>query len=296
MGCQYANLTLYGVNQDTLVRYLSDIGLDSYVSPTQNQFTVMYDSSFEIVPGSPESNSELVQLNYKASQMLEYTTQPHLKAMAELYRLAVAQSQPIVAKLKALDMYSGAIQKRYGGTTEGVLVCWASHLSKKFCCPAFAVYLRDDFQLWYHLSSNGVMVDEYATYATDDWQPGQGIQSELGDKIKGGNARELCNIFGKEAKVNEVEIILRKPHDSNSQHGFGSELNYGDLLSLSSFPNETLRHQSLALALGLPVFWVLYMSYSAISQGEAEDYFDDYISHDSSIQYSIAMLKQAQPN
>ena len=296
MSCQYTNLALYGVDQDELVEYLSMIGKDSYVSPTQNQFTVMYDSSFDISPGSFEDNSDLAQLNHKATQMIEHTTQPYLRAMAELYRLAIAQSQPIVAKLKALDKHSSEILKQYGGTTEGVLACWASHLSRKFCCPAFTTYLRDDSQFWYHLSLNGVMTDEYTTYALNDWQPGQGIQSELGNKIKGGNAKTLCSTYHTEEKTNEVEIILRKPCISSSNHEFTSEINYEILLGLSSFPNEILRHQALVLALGMPACWTLYMSYSAITQGEAEDYLDDYVVHNSSIENSLSMLKQAQPS
>ena len=296
MGCRYANLALYGITQDELVEYLSSIGQDSYVSSTQNQFTVIYDSSFEISPGNLKNNNDLAQLSNKASQMLEHTTQPYLKTMAELYRLAIAQSQPIVTKLKALDMHSTETLKQYGGTTEGVLVCWASHLSRKFCCPTFAAYLRDDSQFWYHISLNGTRVDEYTTYAVDNWQPGQGIQTELGDKIKGGNARELCSVFGRTEKVSEVETILRKPQNLSLRYESVFESNYESLLSLSSFPNEILRHQALALALGLPIHWVLYVSYSAIIQGEAEEYFDDYVTRDGAAQDFVLMLKQAQPN
>jgi hypothetical protein len=43
MGIRYSNITLQGVSQSELATYLSDIGLDAYISPTINQYAVLYD-------------------------------------------------------------------------------------------------------------------------------------------------------------------------------------------------------------------------------------------------------------
>jgi hypothetical protein len=47
VGDRYANITVYGVSQEQPVSYLSSKGFDSYVSPTENNFTTFYDSGFE---------------------------------------------------------------------------------------------------------------------------------------------------------------------------------------------------------------------------------------------------------
>ncbi len=45
MGIQYGNLTLHGVQQEELVNYLSEVGLDAYVSPNINNFVTIYDKA-----------------------------------------------------------------------------------------------------------------------------------------------------------------------------------------------------------------------------------------------------------
>jgi hypothetical protein len=38
---------MHGVSQEELVNYLSSKGFDSYVSPAENNFTTIYNRSFE---------------------------------------------------------------------------------------------------------------------------------------------------------------------------------------------------------------------------------------------------------
>jgi hypothetical protein len=289
MGSRYTNLTLYGIEQDRLLSYLSSIARDSYVSPTENQFVTVYDIAFE-------SSVEDEPL-YGAYEKVFRSSLPqeHADEHMRLLKMAFSKSRAGLAKSSELDTQSKNILKQYGGTTEGILVCWATHLSKRFSCPALAVYMRDDSQFWYHLSQNGKMIDEYTTYAETGWQPGQPILSENGMEIKGGDAEKLCLAFGKPERTDEVEIILRKPHQYDKYVGFVATPDYGSLINSQGFQDSITRHQALALALGIPLWWVLHMSYTSITGGEVADLFEDYALSSTEIEQKIAMLKQAKP-
>ncbi|MDB9515889.1 hypothetical protein PN466_02805 [Roseofilum reptotaenium CS-1145] len=47
MGIQYGNLTLYGISQQELINYLSEISEEAYVSSTFDRVTILYASYFE---------------------------------------------------------------------------------------------------------------------------------------------------------------------------------------------------------------------------------------------------------
>ncbi|BAY83341.1 hypothetical protein NIES267_28280 [Calothrix parasitica NIES-267] len=299
MGNRYANLTLYGVKQDDLVDYLSRLGFDSYVSPTENKFTTMYDSSFEVNADSFGNDADIerqlqaYEKNFRRSGMPEEYVRENLR----IVRIGLSQAQSDVGKVSNLDARSKKIFKQYSGTVEGALVCWTTHLSKRFSCPAFAVILRDDSQMWYHLSVNSSMIDEYTTYADHTWQPGRGITTEDGTEIKGGDANKVCGAFGLEAKTNQLKIILSKPHGRDRNYRFTETiLNCEALINLQSFPDSIIRHHALALSLGMTPWWVLHLSYSAINKGEAKEYIEDYLPHAPSAEEAMKLLKQAQPH
>ncbi|MBD2493262.1 hypothetical protein [Nostoc sp. FACHB-280] len=295
MGTRYVNLTLYGVTQDELINYLADRGYNSYVSPTENNFTTIYDSSFE-TSGNINNNANTESMYQAYARMFQLHNMDSDQNL-QLLKYAVTQPHNELAKVKSLDNQANKFLRQYSGTKEGILVCWASHLSQKFSCSALAVYVRDDSQFWYHLSRNGKMIDEYTTYAGENWQPGKAIFSELGTKIKGGDAKKFCVAFNQENKIDEVESILRKPQGFGINDEISIESKYGDLLNLNAFPDAVTRHHTLTLALGITPWWVLHMSYIAITQGEAKDYFDDYEKiYGLSSDQAMALLKQAKAN
>lgn len=65
MGIRYSNITLQGVSQNELVAYLSEVRLDAYVTPTVNEYTVLYDVAST---GYPNEIPRTIQLeaNLKA--------------------------------------------------------------------------------------------------------------------------------------------------------------------------------------------------------------------------------------
>jgi len=269
MNCRYANLTLQGVLQDELIKYLTRLGCKSYVSPTINGFTVMYDLSFE-VPININNN-----LLKEASYIFKYAERWVESAVRDDYNEHV-NSMNFSILLQQQDMFdltvlsppeSARILNHYEGLPEGNLVCWALHLSEAFSCVALAYYLRDDSQFWYHLSKNGIMIDEYSTYAEKDWKVGNPILSEMGREIKGGDSVIICKIFKCEDKANDVEVILRKPYIIQSNYSI-KHLDYQTLIDLQGFQNGIQRHQALSMALGMPWEWVIDLSYEVISEGD----------------------------
>ena len=108
----------------------------------------------------------------------------------------------------------------------------AQRLSLHVDAPVFAVLNHDDDILWYCLSRNGEIVDEY------DSTPGY-FESGMDLSLPvGGNAKELCAAFGSSA-LNYVEEVLRKSSYNNDGYAFAYD-----------------RHAELAKVLGLPNFSV----------------------------------------
>lgn len=110
---------------------------------------------------------------------------------------------------------------------EGVLSDLASELSKEFDCVALAVLNHDDDVLWYRLYRSAELLDEYNS-SPAYFDPTAGAAPPTG-----GNAAVLCNAFGKDAAVEEVQEILSK---------------WGPV----GYIFETDRHRDLVEALGLP--------------------------------------------
>jgi hypothetical protein len=268
MGRQYANITLFGIEQDSLLDYLTSLDCNSYVSPTENNYTVMYDISFQSAVGHIDDLIKATDSLWKyVPQMVAIDQRADYQAYIDSLHLSNLPSQQGIIDLHRLDSNSEDILKRYNNLPEGNLVCWSSHLSKKFSCTVLAVYLREESELWYHLSQNGKMLDEYTTYAANGWAPGDPIFSTIQGNISGGNSQKICTAFRKEDKTKEVEAILRKPY---TFHLFDltKTMTHEELLSLTEFPNGAIRHQALSKALDIPHTWVVEVSYEAIVAGE----------------------------
>ncbi|PYS80731.1 MAG: hypothetical protein DMF67_19450 [Acidobacteria bacterium] len=119
-------------------------------------------------------------------------------------------------------------EERCDTQEQGELERVASELSARFHCPTLVVLNHDDDILWFKLYSDGAALDEYNSapgyFEGDDVPP------------YGGNAHQLCEIFGAGQNAAEVERILRSPDGS---YRFAYE-----------------RHIDLARALGLPSYTV----------------------------------------
>lgn len=124
-------------------------------------------------------------------------------------------------------------------------------LSSRLGCPVLAVLNHDDDILWYCLSRNGEIVDEYNS------SPGYFDADAEPSPPAGGNATELCAAFESSA-LDRVEQVLRKSSYDDDSYVFAYE-----------------RHADLAAALGLPAFSVGlgfgYASEGDLPRGLSED-------------------------
>lgn len=234
MGIQYGNLTLHRVHQQELIDYLSEVGRDAYVSPTNNEFTIVYDKA---VDGATRDD---------------------------------------LTKLAGLDSRARSLINRYRYGPYFALVCLAYHLSERFSCSTLAVHVYDGSVFWYHLSQNGELLDEYTTCADDSWQPGKILGKFPAEcQVKGGDSRKLSTAFGKEAAIELVENILRKPYGYTDN----SELNlprFLELLALKSYCSPVIRHSALARALEICPGWVVGLNYLAITTEEFAERWEDF--------------------
>jgi hypothetical protein len=292
MSNRYCNLTILNINRDELIAYLSELGCRSYISPTVNGKTIIYDASLEF--STATHNRAEKDLNFLSSYLLEWTDpqyraayKEHLKSLKK----SVLSNLGEIFDVSTLGSKASDIIQKYQRIPEGSLAARASHLSEYFPCTVLACFSRDYSQFWYHLASNGNMLDEYSTYADDKWQPGQPILSKDGDEIKGGNARILCKAFNCLSKVDEVEDILYKPtiHTASSPV---NKLNYKSMLKLRGFAGSSLRHWALAKALDIPPWWVVHMSYDSIKSEEWLDFFGCYDTGAPSINEALCQLSQ----
>lgn len=233
MGIQYGNLTLYGVSQEEVFKYLNEIGQDAYISPAFNLFTTVY------------------------------------------ARCVEEQSKSQRLKLANLDSSFTIILNQYKSGSIATLVFLATHLSRVFSCPAFAAFIYDGDCFWYHLSQEGVMLDEYTTCGGDNWQPGQGI-SELSSQIKGGDAKKLCTAFKQEKFVNQIETVLRKPQGFTKESCLLNLSRYDTLIQIKNYDSPVTRHEALARVLGICPGLVLGLDYTAIDTGELGDHWYDF--------------------
>jgi hypothetical protein len=291
----HAKLVLYKVSQDKLVEYLYLLGCRSYVSPTVNYFTVMYDLGFETHIGSYEEVPKDARYIFDYSvKWLDPSQREHYKSNIESSFFSAALRQENLFDLTMLNPTTSSILTQYKGLPEGSLTCWASHLSNHFSCVALAFYLRNDSDFWYHLSQNGEMLDEYTTYAEAGWQPGQPIFSKTGEALAGGDSDILCSALGQPDKVDEVEIILRKPRTVGESYPI-SNLDYESLLNSNGFSVEQVRHWALAKALGMHPLWAIWMNYAAIASKEERGHFGDYQPPAASWAEIMTQLKSSQP-
>jgi hypothetical protein len=268
MGKQYANITLFGVEQDLLLDHLTRLGCNSYASPTRNNYTVMYDMSFQSAVGSIDELKQVTNNLLKSIPRMVATDQQdaYRDYLTSLFASNKPSQQGFI-DLRQLDLNSESILNHYRHLPEGNLACWCSHLSKRFSCIAFAAYLRGEHEFWYHLSQNGEMLDEYTTYAPNGWRPGEPILLSDQGVISGGDPQKLCSAFNQNDKVEEVESILRKPYSAHLSSCV-EVIAHEELLGLAEFPNGSARHQALSMALAMPYLWTVEVSYEAIVDDE----------------------------
>jgi hypothetical protein len=288
-------LILYKVNQEELLKYLYLLDCRSYVSPTVNDFTVMYDVGFEThiecINDLPKDATYIFDSSIK---WLDPSKREGYKENLESSYISAALQRKNLFDLTMLNQTASVVVNQYKGLPEGSLKCWAFHLSNHFSCVVLACYLRNSSDFWYHLSQNGEMLDEYATYAEKGWQPGQPIFSKTGTAIIGGHAAILCSALGQSDKVDEVEMILRKPNTVGKNH-LTNKLEYESLLGSDRFSEEKLRHWALAKALGMHPWWAVWMSNEAIISEEDQEYCHDNELPPSSWAEIMAQLKSSQP-
>jgi hypothetical protein len=116
-------------------------------------------------------------------------------------------------------------------------------VTKALSCSALAAVLHDDDVLYLWLFQNGRVRDRYDScpaYFDPDSEP---------RPPEGGNARTLCEAFGRTDRAERVEELLR------------ADLLEDELLVV---PGEFERHAALATELGMPPF-VAGVCYSSIA-------------------------------
>lgn len=182
-----------------------------------------------------------------------------------------------ITQLVKLDSKAKVIRRLYGYGTYFALVCLARHLSEKFSCSALAVHVYDGSILWYHLSQNGKMLDEYTTCGDYYGQPVINFNNKFKNQpIQGGNSKKLCEAFsGKSMNETEVETILRKPNGTSSKITLDVPY-YSALLAIETYSSPVMRHEALARALGICPGLVLGLNYMAIETGELVQWWEDF--------------------
>lgn len=116
-------------------------------------------------------------------------------------------------------------------------------VTKALSCPALAAMLHDDDVLYLWLFKDGRVLDRY------DSCPAYFDPNSEPRPPEGGNAKALCEAFGKPGRADRVEELLR-----------------ADLLEdeLPGVPGEFERHAALAAELGMPPF-VAGVCYSSVA-------------------------------
>jgi hypothetical protein len=223
MSRDYSNITLYGVQQDEVVSYLSRVNCDAYVSPTINSMTIVYSSIFE--HEFPRDLSEEISELHKVIKQV--APQSFSGLIDESFFLADVRKGHG-------DNYAQREIQEYCETREDSLVYLSSVLSKYFSCPALAVLVKDRIDFWYHLNQNGLMIDEYTNSATFDWQPGSQRDGDSGEQIKGGDVHFLCQAFRSFSNLDQIESILGKPDNPESYRLLPFDMNYKSILNLPS--------------------------------------------------------------
>lgn len=97
-------------------------------------------------------------------------------------------------------IFDGECDERFDAAVSDL----AMSLSGRLRCPVIGFAVFDDDALWYCLSVDGLVVDEYCSMPS-------AVMSEGGsDRPEGGNAIRLCEAFGQEPQaVSEIETVLR---------------------------------------------------------------------------------------
>jgi hypothetical protein len=158
-----------------------------------------------------------------------------------------------------------------------------SQLSEFLNCAVMATYLCDGSQFGYKIYLKGQFVDEYIT--------DKPLNTVVNKEDK---AKKLSEIFECPHRLQEIMKILSKPISVladnlidylNNYYEFGIEY----LIDSDSFPLEQIRHEALAVIIGIKPCWVVGIDYNNIIYDDLEAHFRDY---DMDADEAIAMLKK----
>lgn len=237
MGIQYGNLTLYGIAQQELVNYLSTIGEEAYVSPTFNQFTILYSSYFENYLDRKQ-NLKFRNLDTNWKKIFK---QYHYSSLAPLVFFAFHLSKFFSCSTLAVFVYDGSF-------------FWYCLYQKGLILDEYTTCGGNRWQI-----GQGMLLHEF------------------GNQIKGGDAKKICKAFEKEKFINEVNTILTKPDGNNCKRLDSFDRSrYDALLQVENYDSPTTRHEALARVLGICPALVVGLNYSAIESGELADFWDDF--------------------
>ncbi|MBD2436261.1 hypothetical protein [Nostoc sp. FACHB-110] len=213
-------------------------------------------------------------LAYLSHINLDAYISPTINGYTVLYDIASTGYPHNLPKIIQTESNLKSILRKYLNGQQAAMVCLSSHLSRQFSCSVLAVFVIDSLNLWYHLSCNGQMLDEYITWCDKQWQPGQSMGKQTEGETQGGDSIKLCSAFGKEYAVLDIEKILRQP----------VSLNFDSMK----------RHESLAKALGISPCWVVGTNYLCCT-GE-DDFESHYDSHqednDPTYEQALIMIKK----
>jgi hypothetical protein len=83
---RYCNLTLLNIDRDELLKHLSELGCQGYISPMFNDKIVMYDISLEFSIAT--HNRAEKDLNFLSRYLLGWTEPKYRAAYKELHSVA----------------------------------------------------------------------------------------------------------------------------------------------------------------------------------------------------------------
>lgn len=158
-----------------------------------------------------------------------------------------------------------------------------SQLSEILNCALMAAYLYDGSQFGYKIYKKGKLIDSYIT----DNVFHTVIRKE--DK-----AKKISEIFECSDKLQEIVNILSKPISVYADNLIDYLSNYYEfgieyLINSDSFPLEQIRHEALAIMIGVKPCWVVGIDYNNIIYGDLDAHFSEY---DMDSNEAIAMLEK----
>lgn len=239
MGITYGNIVLYRVNQSSLIKHLSVIGREAYVSPTINNFTVVYDKAVD----GPEQKdiTKLIDLDSNFKNILKNYGYDHIGTL-------VCLTSYLSKEFKCVGL---------------AIFIWDATL--------FWYHLSRNGQMLDEYTTNaddswnpGKPILKFCSNIKG------GNSQQLCQAFNITRVQEVETILRKSNGGNEQPYLLTLPPYNLSY--------YLALLTVGSYCCKTLRHEALARALGICPGWVVGLNYLAIETGEFVELWNDFCS------------------